>query len=223
MIFARKSKIFEQIFSLYNRNLFQRRFHRFSVAGLENLVSRNKQIPLILYANHSSWWDGLVAFEIGRKARLDHFVLMEEKQLKNLFLFKYLGAFSVVRETPREAVRSINYAVDLLKEKENRALWIFPQGEILPNDIRPLRFFNGIGRIIEKLENCYVAPVAMRYEHLGNFKPEVLARIGRPEEFGTVLDRKFLTEQLSEELTNLLEQVKTNIVENEINDYKTIF
>ena len=98
MLTAKKSAVFERVFAVYNRNLLNRRFHSLNVCGLENLTERNAQLPLIIYANHSSWWDGLAAFEISRAARLDSYMMMEEKQLKKLFPFRLLGAFSVVRE-----------------------------------------------------------------------------------------------------------------------------
>src|SRR3712207_6621959 len=110
MLAAKKKRWFEEIFALYNRNLFKRRFHSLQISGLEFLQKRNEQSPIIIYANHSSWWDGLVAFDVTRAACLDAFVMMEEKQLKKLFPFRWLGAFSVVRENPRKSLESIKYA-----------------------------------------------------------------------------------------------------------------
>ncbi|HEX8395864.1 MAG TPA: lysophospholipid acyltransferase family protein [Pyrinomonadaceae bacterium] len=219
MLKANKSRLFEMLFAVYNRNLFRRRFAALRVQGIENLQNRKSDLPLVLYANHSSWWDGLVAFEIGRAARLDHFLMMEEKQLKQLFLFRRLGAFSVVRENPRAGLRSINYAVEILKEKPNRSLWIFPQGEILPGDARPLRFYQGLARIIEKTGECVAAPVAMRYEFLGEFKPVVFAKIGRTEVFSNVKTTRKLTEHLSIRLTETLDELKADITGEKINDF----
>jgi chlorobactene lauroyltransferase len=219
MLKANKSRLFETLFAVYNRNLFRRRFAALRVRGIENLQNRKSDLPLVLYANHSSWWDGLVAFEIGRAARLDHFLMMEEKQLKQLFLFRRLGAFSVVRETPRESLRSINYAVEILKEKPNRALWIFPQGEILPIDARPLHFYQGLARIIEKTGECVAVPIAMRYEFLGEFKPTAFAKIGRSEIFANVKDAKQLTEQLSFRLTETLDELKTDIIAEKTSEF----
>lgn len=216
---ANKSRWFETLFAVYNRNLFRRRFAALKVQGIENLQDRNSDLPLVLYANHSSWWDGLMAFEIGRAAGLDQFLMMEEKQLKQLFLFRRLGAFSVVRENPRESVRSINYAARILKEKPNRAVWIFPQGEILLNDARPLRFYGGLARILEKTERCLAAPVAMRYEFLGDFKPVAFAKIGRAEIFTNAGDVKGLTERFSAELGKTLDELKADIIRNKINGF----
>src|SRR5688500_17469225 len=107
MLEANKSRIFERIFSLYNRNLLKRRFHSLHVSGLDFLFNKQDGIPLLIYCNHSSWWDGLVAFQISYQTGLDSFLMMEEKQLKDLFLFRRLGVFSVVREDPRQAFKSI--------------------------------------------------------------------------------------------------------------------
>ena len=225
MLEAKKSAWFEKVFALYNRNLFKRRFHSLRVSGLENLAQKNSQIPLTIYANHSSWWDGLTAFEIWRAARLDSFVMMEEKQLKNLQLFRRLGAFSVVRENAREAVRSINYAAELLKENSRRTLWIFPQGAILPSDLRPLKFFHGLTRIIEKTGKCAVAPVAMRYEFLSDYKPEILVKISSPKllTINKDFDAKQKTTEFEKDLTAALDDLKTDILTNNLQNYENIF
>ena len=225
MLEAKKSAWFEKIFALYNRRLFKRRFHSLRVSGLENLAAKNSHIPLLIYANHSSWWDGLTAFEIWRAARLDSFVMMEERQLKNLSLFRRLGAFSVVRENAREAVKSMNYAAELLKKNPRQTVWIFPQGAILPNDLRPLKFFHGLARIIEKTEKCAVAPVALRYEFFGHYKPEILVKIGSPKLFTTGIDfdAKKKTGEFENDLTAALDDLKTDILTDNLQNYENIF
>jgi 1-acyl-sn-glycerol-3-phosphate acyltransferase len=186
---------------------------------------KNPNIPLIIYCNHSSWWDGLVAFQLSFEAGLDSFMMMEEKQLQNLFLFRLLGAFSVVREKPREAYQSIVYAEKLLKEKPHRTLWIFPQGEILPNDLRPIKFYNGLGKIIEKLGNCAAISLSMRFEFFGKFKPQIFVRIDEPETFRVrqELDSKQLTDKFEKRLTGNLEQLKTDVINQNLAAYTLIF
>lgn len=212
MLEAKKSRLFEKIFALYNRNLFKRRFHSLNVSCLKILQNRRKDNPLIIYANHSSWWDGLVAFQISRHVNLDSFVMMEEKQLKKLFLFRKLGAFSVIREKPREAVKSLNYAAELLAQATNRAVWIFPQGEILPQDSQPLKFYGGLARIIERVRNCYVVPIAIRYEFLGDYKPRIFVKIGDFKFLDLEnFNRKKATKDLEENLAGNLEELKFDI------------
>lgn len=225
MLAANKSPLFEKIFSLYNRNLLKRRFHSFQISGLDFLLNKTIDLPLIIYCNHSSWWDGLVAFQISHETDLDSFVMMEEKQLKDLSLFRRLGAFSVVRENPREALQSINYAAQILNKNTKSTLWIFPQGEIQPNDLRPLKFFNGLAKIVEKTGKCSTASLSMRYEFLGEIKPRIFVKIGKPEIF--FADEKFnskkLSEKLAERLTENLDELKNDIINQNFSEFKSIF
>ena len=223
MLKAKKNVWFEKIFALYNRNLIKRRFHSLQVSGLNFLRERDARAPLIVYANHSSWWDGLAAFEIFRRAKLDAFCLMEEKHLKKLFLFQRLGAFSIVRENGREAVRSLNYAAGLLKSTGG-ALLIFPQGEILPNDARPIKFYAGLSRIIEKTGKVYAVPLALRYEFLGEFKPRIFARIALPElvEAGENFSVKEKTGYFAGRIATDLDKLKTDISNNNFESFEKI-
>lgn len=223
MIPARKSAWFERVFAAYNRNLIARRFEGLRVAGLSSLRERPRDAPLILYANHSSWWDGLIVFQIGRACRLDQYALMEEKQLRAYPLFRRIGAFSVVRERAREAAQSIDYAAGLLRGAQ-RALWIFPQGETLPNDTRPLKFFSGVAHIIKRAGGASAAPVALRYEFLDDFKPEAFARVGTVERFDVDenFNAKLITQALAEKLTATLEQVRADVLHHRLEEYVEI-
>ena len=222
MLKANKSKWFESLFAIYNRNLLKRRFNSLQVTNSSVL---DNEMPQIIFSNHSSWWDGLVAFEISKSVNADLFVMMEEKQLRKLSLFRRLGAFSIVRESPRQAVASLNYAANLLNENPRRTLWIFPQGKILPNDSRPLNFYRGLARVVEKVGECRVVPCAIRYEFLGHFKPDIFVKLGEPEIYNRSqkLDSKSLTVHFETKLIETLDGLKQDIVSNELSEYKTLF
>jgi len=222
MLKANKSKWFESLFAIYNRNLLKRRFNSMQISNAEVL---HNEMPQIIFPNHSSWWDGLVAFEISKMVNADLFVMMEEKQLRKLSLFRRLGAFSIVRENPRQAFESLNYAANLLNENSGRTLWIFPQGKILPNDLRPLNFYRGLARIVEKVGECRVVPCAIRYEFLGHFKPDIFVKLGEPEIYNRSrkIDSKNLTVHYESKLIETLDNLKQDIVSNELSEYKTLF
>lgn len=224
MLTAKKSIWFKRVFAIYNRNLIKRRFASLNVSNPAILQKLNREFPLIIYANHSGWWDGLVAFQISHIAELDSFVMMEEKHLKRFFPFRRLGAFSIVREKPREALKSIEYSADLLKENPNRTLWIFPQGEILPNDLRPLVFYNGFSRIIAKTGKCFVLALAVRYDFTDKYKPEIFVKIGKAEfiEADENFDLKKQTTHFAEKLTANLDRLKSDILNKNFADYKNI-
>lgn len=212
MLTPRKSRLFESVFAAYNRNLLRRRFSSFRIRGLENL-SGGAERPRIIFANHSTWWDGLIAFEISRRAGLDAFVMMEERQLRRYPLFRYLGAFSIDPGDRRSAFRSLGFAADLLRDHPDRALWIFPQGEIRPPLRRPLGFRNGIAEIVRRIPSAAVVPLAIRCEFGGDFKPEICAETGSPVDLQATLPgpRGSITEVLETALTDLLDGLERDI------------
>jgi len=229
MLTARRSLWLERLFRLYNRNLLRRRFEGLRVAGLRHLRERAADVPLVLYANHSSWWDGLVIFEVGMSCALKQYAMMEERQLRVYGFFRRLGAFSVVREDGRGARRSIDYAAGLLSERAQGdaatpALWIFPQGDTRANDLRPLNLYRGAAHIALRLPRVRLLPVALRYEHGNAFRPEIFVRIGAPEKFGEheKMGAKNLTARMEQRLTQTLDCVRADIIEEEFADYEEL-
>ncbi|MBK8811461.1 MAG: lysophospholipid acyltransferase family protein [Acidobacteria bacterium] len=176
MLTAKKSAWFETVFRLYNRNLLRRRFSSLRVRNLQSLA--DNELPTIVYANHSSWWDGLVCYELFKRADSDMFVMMEQENLRRYPLFRKLGAFSVDRNNARSALASIEYAAKVAKQKPRRAILIFPQGKILHSRSRPFEFESGIVRLVERLVPCRVVPLALSYEFGREFKPEIFATVG---------------------------------------------
>ena len=217
MIPANKSRLFDWILDRYNRWLFRRRFQNVHIKGLDNLSST--AAPAILCANHSSWWDGLLAHMITREAGLDGYCMMEEKQLRGLRPFTWAGAFSVVREKPREAIESVRYAAKLLRSNSNCGLWIFPQGQILPNDTRPLNFYRGLEKILSDAPQAGVVPVAMRFEFRGSYKPEIFVAIGSKLD---IMDCPRLSDAAASEVARLLESIKTDIVSGQMEEYRAL-
>ena len=222
MIRAHKNKIFEYIFSFYNTKLLKKHFFRIMLSGEENFTARTNGIPSIIYANHSNWWDGLAAFYLSKKLwNIDAYVMMDIEQMQKYRFFKRIGAFSVNRNSAKEAIESVEYASSLLKNS-TRVLWIFPQGEMLPNDLRPIKFYNGISKIAGKFGEVNLIPVTLRYEFLMEQRPEIFISIGKAKIFNSVDDTKELTGILNNELVNELDALKNKIINSELNGFKII-
>lgn len=134
--------------------------------------------------------------------RIESYLMMEEAQLRRYRFFQRCGCFSVDRHDPREAMRSVGYAAQLLRDDPRRTLWIFPQGEIQPNDRRPLATYAGAAYVARRAGRVRCVPVALRFEFLGEQRPEALIRLGPPHivEGGNVkalhaeMDRRLLAE-----------------------------
>ena len=222
MIKASKNRLFESLFSYYNTRLLRKHFYKIFISGEENILSLHKRKPAILYANHSNWWDGLAVFYLSKKLwNIDAYVMMDIEQMQKYRFFKRVGAFSVNRGNAKEAMESIEYAVNLLKNRQ-RVLWIFPQGTMLPNDFRPIVFFNGISKIAQKLGEVNLIPVAFRYEFLMEQRPEIFISIGKAKSTGSFENIKDLTADLNDKLLKELDRLKNRVIKSEFSGFRTI-
>lgn len=220
MLEARKSRLFEKFFAIYNANLLRRKFDSFLVSGIERLRTP-RSVPQIVIANHTGWWDGLVAFQISTHLGLDSYVMMEEKQLRRFWPFTRLGAFSVVRENPRGAAESIRYASELLSDASERSLWIFPQGELIPFGSRPMHLFPGFARIIEQVGECRLVPVTIRYEYLKAHRASIITSVG------DVMDvtisgrdqRKELVTYITKMMSRSEDELQEKILSSDLSDF----
>lgn len=144
---------------------------------MKGAVDPNEKLPVLYIANHSSWWDGLILFLLTEKAsELDHYMMMEEKQLKQYAFFRKLGAFPVQKEN----LKSVKQA--LMTAKKNMqaggAVWLFPQGKIMHQDIRPLELEGGASFLVRQFEQVVVKPVTLHYTFNQFQKPTVSAVFG---------------------------------------------
>jgi 1-acyl-sn-glycerol-3-phosphate acyltransferase len=179
VIAANKSILLDSLLYIYFRAMFRSSFHTVAAHGLDKLKNLPKSSPVILYCNHTNWWDGLVVFMLTRAMpHKSTYCMMEEKQLKEYRFFTWLGAFSVDLASPIRALASIRYALRLL-ENNDTALWIFPQGKIVPPseaiEVRP-----GTDYLAKRVPHAILVPVAFRYEFFREDRPNALIWIGDP-------------------------------------------
>jgi len=212
MIPANKNKVSERVFARINRRMLRRHFHAVHCAGMEHVQQLDRSRPIILFGNHSCWWDGLLEFFFSHEVfGFDAFLMMEEKQMARYKFFRWIGAFSVNRDSPRDGVASLQYAASLF-DRPNRVLWIYPQGVMRPNDYRPLGFYRGVSRLPGMLGGAQVVPVAHRYEFLMQQRPEAFTLFGTPLDCGGSEDAKQLAERLETLLTELLDGLRSALI-----------
>lgn len=113
----------------------------------------NKQTPVLLIANHISWWDGFWAAYLNETIlkRKFHFMMLEEQLLKYWF-FNYAGGFSVKKKSV-SIMETLNYTTQLLTNRANMVL-VYPQGEIQSMHTQYFQFEKGIERILHGKEDA---------------------------------------------------------------------
>jgi 1-acyl-sn-glycerol-3-phosphate acyltransferase len=222
MIPASKSRMMETAFARANRAMLRRAFNAVLLKGRDHVEALDRTRPIVGFGNHSCWWDGLIEFFLSRTTfGFDAFLMMDETQLERYRFFKWIGAFSVDRMSPRGAVRSIEYAARLF-DRPNRILWIYPQGVMRPNDSRPLAFEQGVARIARALPGVQLLPVVHRYEFLREQRPDALVSFGPAVELPDGDDPKAHARFLETILTDQLDGLRGAVARGEMHGFEKL-
>lgn len=219
MIKARKSYLFEKGFAVYLLPLLRRSFSHLLGKNIKKLPEQ----PVIFIANHSSWWDGLLFFILNYTVwKHDIHMMMHEKNLRKFKFFRYLGAFSIDKQNPKDIIRSLQYAEELLKQ--GKSVVLFPQGDEYHQEIRPLAFHNGIAYLLQKHPEVPVIPITFYYSFRHAQKPEVWIEQGMSISSKEMAghSRKEKTEFLQQLVTSQLDNLKKEAIKENISPFKDL-
>jgi chlorobactene lauroyltransferase len=231
MLTVRRSSFYTAWFRWYSRHAFKKHFDKVRVKGARSLRSMNLQTPVIFYLNHAYWWDGFWSQLLTETYfHQNLYIIIEYKQLVRYQFFTRLGAFSIVRENPREAIKTIQYATEKLIEPSDKqnALWIFPQGVIEHIDKRPIKFFSGAAKIaeqvLERTPSVYLCSAVTRIDYIDEQKPELFISFHSPRMLTkeTFANPKLLTKEMEVETESHLDVLKSHIVHRDFNDFEIL-
>jgi len=181
--------------------------------------------PYIFYLNHSAWWDGYMLMLIHRaimRRAFDSYLMMEERQLRAYRFFTWCGAFSIERRDPDDAQRAQIYAANLLRERRDRALYIFPQGRIEANDYRPLTIYPGIARIAALVGDVTLCPIALRYEFLGQQWPHAFVQVGPSHPPASRDDIEVIRSDVAARLTAAVDKLRADVIEQRLGRFQPL-
>jgi 1-acyl-sn-glycerol-3-phosphate acyltransferase len=168
MIYPQKNKLINWLFHNYILRIVKGSFQEVKYDKVE--VNKGKSV--LLLANHFSWWDGFLMYYINQQVLKKRFhVMVIEETVQKVSFFKYVGAFSVSKNS-RDMLTSLNYAAGLLNDPENMVL-IFPQGKLHSNFIDGINFEKGLSRIMEIAAGKFQTVMAATFiENLQYKKPK---------------------------------------------------
>lgn len=161
---------FLAIHTLWN---LKRKFSKIVVKG--TFTDRN--LPVLVLANHFSWWDGIwIAYlNIKHLKRKFHFMMLEE-QLRKYWVFKYIGGFSVQKNS-RSILESLRYTTEILTDPGNM-VFMFPQGRINSLYDGQFQFEKGVSWVLKHLKNeVQILFVVNLVDYFSSPKPSVFMNI----------------------------------------------
>jgi len=212
MIPARRSEVALRFFDRYVARYLARRFDRLWLWGRPDDQPVPAEGPLLFVLSHGSWWDVLVSYHLSRRVvRVESYGPMDEAQLARYRVLTRIGVYSVDRGSTAGLRAFLRYTAGLLTGR--RAVWITPQGEILPSWVRPVRFQPGVGHLVRQAPGVAVLPVAVVYEFLDEPRPEIFVKIGPARRFEEERERpdaitRLLEHDLERELDLVLGAIR---------------
>jgi len=183
------------------RRYFRRHFHAVRVSQASNLEHLSAE-RLIVYANHSSWWDPMLLVLLGENLMPGrrHYAPMLAAALERYGILKRIGVFGVELHTGRGGAQFLRTGSTILES--GGVLWVTPQGRFADPRERPIAFKPGLAALAAKLKGgCVVLPLAVEYVYWDERLPETLLHFGEavrvngqsPDELQRELEAALLT------------------------------
>ncbi|MEM7304143.1 MAG: lysophospholipid acyltransferase family protein, partial [Pseudomonadota bacterium] len=213
---AKKYPFRDSLLYFFLKRLLLKNFNSTGGGVMAHIRNLETTRPVIAFANHSNWWDGVIIFFLSRfQRRKDFYCMMEEKQMRHYPFFAWLGAFSVDLENSLRAAGTIRYTCNLLRQ--NRTLiWIFPQG-VMGSPYEPIEPRPGIDFLAKRFPNAQMLPMVMQFGFEREQHPLAYLRIGKP-----YIAAENSDERIEQSLTDLLGQINADVQAREFSGYETI-
>jgi 1-acyl-sn-glycerol-3-phosphate acyltransferase len=171
----------------------------------------NARGPLIVYANHSSWWDPMVSVLLAEMLLPErkHYAPMDASALAKYPILRKLGIFPVEMSSARGAAQFLRTSEAILAA--GGVLWITPQGRFA--DVREeLAFKPGLGALATRVPDVTLVPLAIEYTFWDERLPETLLRVGEPVRVAEDASSEAGTLQLEDALAAVMVELKAAVV-----------
>jgi 1-acyl-sn-glycerol-3-phosphate acyltransferase len=167
-------RAFEMVFRPWQA----RRLTRAPILGLPAALPSDR--PLVLVANHVSWWDGFLLrdIQLALRPHAPMYTVMTAHELRRFPFLRLLGATPLDAASRTGTLRMLRSIGAAAARRPDCVISFFPQGRIRPSWAQPLGFQRGIELLLESVGPCCVAPVALHVEPLNAIAPTAFTSIG---------------------------------------------
>jgi len=141
--------------------------------------------PLIVYANHPSWWDPLVAHFLHRKLFPDRhfFAPIDADALEQYSVFAKLGFYGVRLSSVGGAASFLKKSLSILQHHDT-AIWITPEGRFADSRDHAAELMPGLAHLCRRSDRAVVLPLALEYVFWDERLPVCLVSLGKPMRCG---------------------------------------
>ncbi len=160
-------------------------------------------LPLIVYANHPSWWDPLVAHYLNLRlfSERQFYAPIDADALAQYQVFAKLGFYGVNMNCVSGAAAFLKQSLGIARAR-GTAIWITPEGRFADVRDHQAELMPGLAHLCTRLDDGWVLPLALEYVFWEERLPHCLTKLGEPFRIGDHQDRRksqwqqLLTERL---------------------------
>ncbi|MCD0462722.1 lysophospholipid acyltransferase family protein [Roseiconus lacunae] len=175
-------------FQRFLRRYLRRHFHAVAVTtvGRERIAAIGNR-PLIVYANHPSWWDPLIAHFLNETllSPRHFFAPIDAQALQKYKVFEKLGFYGVQMSSKSGVVDFLNHSSAIL-DRHDAALWITPEGRFADARDHSVPLMPGLAHLCHKnatrggdRQPVLALPLALEYVFWDERLPVCLANPGQ--------------------------------------------
>jgi 1-acyl-sn-glycerol-3-phosphate acyltransferase len=217
-----------RLFRRIVRGYFRRHFHAVRISGASGFsaLAKSNAGPVIVYANHSSWWDPMVSVYLAERfmSARQHYAPMDAIALERYAVLKHVGIFGVEMNSVRGAVTFLRTSETILVS--GGVLWITPQGRFVDSRARPVEFKPGLSalasRVAASIGRCTVVPLAIEYPFWDERLPECLLHFGQPVRVQSGHDPEILQPRLVHSLEVAMNNLSAIAMQRDARSFDTL-
>ena len=169
-------------FHRFLRPFLKRHFHAVAVeSGWRESLKFEADEPLLIYGNHPSWWDPLIAHFLNRSLfpSRQFYAPIDAEALEQYSVFGKLGFYGVQMNTASGAAAFLKQTTAILDEGQT-SIWITPEGRFSDARDHDAELMPGLAHMCSKLSRGWVVPLALEYPFWDERLPVCLAMFGKP-------------------------------------------
>lgn len=173
---------FQNGFHRFLRPFLKRHFHAVAVESRSRAaLDFDNDEPLLVYGNHPSWWDPLIAHFLNRSLFPDRqfYAPIDAEALEQYSVFGKLGFYGVRMNTTSGAAAFLKQTTAVLDGGQT-AIWITPEGRFADVRDHDAELMPGVAHICTKRNRGVVVPLALEYLFWEERLPVCLAMFGEP-------------------------------------------
>ncbi len=214
------SAVMLRFFQRIARAYFRRHFRSVMMQHADRLADAKG--PLIVYANHSSWWDPMVSILLAQalSPKRRHYAPMDASALKRYPILRKLGIFPVEISSARGAAQFLRTSQAILAS--GGVLWITPQGRFADPREHPLLFKSGLGALATRTPEVTLLPLAIEYTFWNERLPETLLRFGAPIRLAPGIGTEAATQQLESALADVMHELEKDSISRDADAFRVL-